>query len=176
MEPDQALRDHVLYLLRGGGAHVDFDAAVEGLPARFRGKKPRRAEHTPWQLLEHMRIAQWDILEFCRNPEHVSPEFSEGYWPTTAAPPNKAAWEKSVAAFRADLKTMHDLVADPGTDLFARIPHGEGQTLLREALLVVDHNAYHLGQLVLLRRLLGAWPEKDSEDRDLDDYDVGGEG
>jgi hypothetical protein len=109
-------------------------------------------------LLEHLRIAQWDILEFSRDGRHVSPPFPEGYWPSGDAPPDEEAWERSVSAFRADLKAMEALVADPSTDLFAPIPHGQGQTVLREALLVADHNAYHLGQLVLLRRLLGAWP------------------
>jgi hypothetical protein len=153
-----ALRDHLLYLLRGGGAHLDFDASVADLPVRLRGAKPAGQPHTPWRLLEHMRIAQWDILEFSRNPRHVSPPFPDGYWPRGDAPPDDGAWDRSVAAFRADLRAMQDLVADPATDLFARIPHGEGQTVLREALLVADHNAYHLGQLVLVRRLLGAWP------------------
>jgi len=106
-----------------------------------------------------MRIAQWDILEFSRNPKHVSPAFPAGYWPETDAPPDAKAWEQSVANFRADLLAMEKLVADSRTDLYARIPHGEGQTILREALLVADHNAYHLGQLVMLRRLLGAWPD-----------------
>jgi hypothetical protein len=104
-----------------------------------------------------LRIAQWDILEFCRDSKHVSPDFPSGYWPSSKTPPNEKAWKKSAAAFRADLKAMAGLVADKSTDLFARIPHSEGQTLLREALLVADHNAYHLGQLVLVRRLLGAW-------------------
>jgi hypothetical protein len=155
----QSLRDHLLYLLRGGGAHLDFDKAVAGLPPGLRGAKPPGQPHTPWRLLEHLRICQWDILEFSRNPKHVSPPFPEGYWPKGDAPPDAAAWDGSVAAFRADLKAMQDLVADPATDLFARIPHGDGQTILREALLVADHNAYHLGQLVLVRRLLGAWEE-----------------
>jgi hypothetical protein len=159
MPSDQALRDHLLYLLRGGGAHLSFDDAIAGLPPALRGVKPPGVPHTAWRLLEHMRIAQWDILEFSRNPKHVSPEFDVGYWPQSDAPPTAEAWERSVAAFRADLTAMQDLVADPATDLFAPIPHGEGQTILREALLVADHNAYHLGQLVLLRRVVGAWPE-----------------
>jgi hypothetical protein len=159
-EESKALREHVLYLLRGGGAHLDFDRAVAGLPAKLRGAKPAGQPHTPWRLLEHMRIAQWDILEFSRNPRHVSPPFPDGYWPKDDAPPDAKAWDRSVEGFRADLKAMQDLVADPDTDLFARIPHGEGQTVLREALLVADHNAYHLGQLVMLRRLLGAWHDE----------------
>ena len=158
-EPKAALREHLLYLLRGGGAHLDFEKAVAGLPAGLRGARPAGLPHTPWRLLEHMRICQWDILEFSRNPKHVSPTFPEGYWPQGDAPPDAAAWDRSVAAFRADLKAMQGLVADPATDLFARIPHGDGQTILREALLVADHNAYHLGQFVVVRRLLGAWQE-----------------
>jgi hypothetical protein len=157
MNTDQALREHVLYLLRGGGAHLDFEPAIADLPPHLRGAKADGVPHTPWRLLEHLRIAQWDILEFSRNPKHVSPKFPDGYWPQGDAPPDEAAWDKSVAAFRADLQAMQDLVANPATDLFAPIPHGQGQTILREALLVADHNAYHLGQLVTIRRFLGAW-------------------
>ena len=157
MNTDKALRDHLLYLLRGGGAHLDFDTAIADLPIELRGAKPAGVPHSPWRLLEHMRIAQWDILEFSRNPRHVSPRFPEGYWPAGDTPPDDVAWDRSVAAFRADLAAMCDLVADPKTDLFAPILAGEGQTILREALLVADHNAYHLGQLVVVRRALGAW-------------------
>ncbi len=153
-----ALREQLVKLLDWQDAHLDFASAVKDFPAALRGSKPPAAAHTAWQLLEHLRICQRDILEFSRNPRHVSPEYPAGYWPPTPAPPDEAAWEKSVKAFAADLKAMQRLVADPETDLFARIPHGTGQTILREALLVADHNAYHLGQLVLLRRLLGAWP------------------
>lgn len=155
-DPD-ALREHLLYLLGGGGAHVDFDTVIGGWPAHRRGTRPEGLPHTAWQLLEHMRIAQWDILEFSRNPKHVSPEWPEGYWPATDAP-DPGAWDKSVRAFQSDLKAMMSLVKNPATDLFAKIPHGEGQTILREALLVADHNAYHTGQLVDVRRALGAWP------------------
>jgi DinB superfamily len=160
MAGDQALREHLLYLLRGGGGHLDFDAAVADLPVALRGTKPAGVPHSPWRLVEHMRIAQWDILEFCRNPKHVSPAFPEGYWPQGDAPPSPTAWDQSIEAFRADLQAMQNLVAEPSTDLFARIPHGEGQTILREALLVADHNAYHLGQLVIVRRALGAWQDE----------------
>jgi hypothetical protein len=156
---DGALRKHVAYLLKGGGAHVHFEDAVNGFPVRKRGVLIHRMPHTGWQLLEHVRIAQWDILEFCRDPRHVSPDFPAGYWPKTPVPPNDAAWEKSVRAFRKDLKALVRLVENPRTDLFAKIPHGQGQTILREALLAADHNAYHLGQIVYLRRALGAWPE-----------------
>jgi hypothetical protein len=151
------LRRHLIKLLRGRQAHVDFDAAVAGLPARLRGAKAPGLPFTPWRLLEHMRIAQWDILEFSRDAKHVAPKFPEGYWPASDAPPDTKAWERSVKAFRADLAAMQGLVANPATDLFAPIPHGQGQTVLREAMLVADHNSYHLGQLVLLRRALGAW-------------------
>lgn len=155
----KALRDHVLYLLKGGGAHVDFAKAVGGLPAELQGGKTPGLPFTPWRLLEHIRIAQRDILEFTRNPKHVSPSWPHGYWPPADAPPAAGAWERSVAEVKADLNALERLVANPKTDLYARIPHGEGQTVLREALLVADHNAYHLGQLVMLRRLLGSWHE-----------------
>ncbi len=156
---DKALREHILYLLGDGGAHLEFEAAIAELPAELRGEKPEGAQHTFWELLEHLRIAQWDILEFTRNPEHVSPKFPEGYWPDSEAPPDDDAWDQSVLSFASDLRAMQDLVADPKTDLVAPIPHGDGQTVLREALLVADHNAYHLGQIVLMRRILGVWPE-----------------
>ena len=156
---DQALREHVLYLLKGGGAHLNFEKAIVDLPEEFRGKKVEGASHTAWRLLEHLRICQWDILEFSRNAEHVSPDFPEGYWPKGDVPPDSESWDKSVQAFRDDLQAMIDLVADPETNLYARIPYGDSQTILREALLVADHNAYHFGQLVFLRRCLGAWED-----------------
>lgn len=156
---DPRLREHLLELLRGGSAHLTFDQAVAELPTEFRGKRPAGIPHTAWRLVEHMRIAQWDILEFSRNPSHVSPDFPDGYWPSGDEPPNADAWDHSLAAFRADLQAMQDLVMDPSTDLLAPIPHGTGQTILREALLVADHNAYHLGQLVTVRRALGAWSD-----------------
>jgi hypothetical protein len=157
MQSDESLREHVIKLLTGGNAHADFETAVKNLPAELRGKRPRGAEHSPWEVLEHLRIAQRDILEFSRNPKHKSPDWPVGYWPASKTPPDEKAWDKSVRAFRRDLKAMCELVADGRTDLFAKIPHGDGQTILREALLVADHNAYHLGEMVLLRRLLGAW-------------------
>jgi hypothetical protein len=152
-----SLRAHIVNLLSGKGAHVDFDAALSEFPAELRGAQLASAPHTAWQLLEHMRIAQWDILEFSRDPKHVSPNWPEGYWPETPAPQNDGAWDKSLRQFQADLDAMRQLVADPGHDLLARIPHGQGQTLLREALVLADHNAYHLGQLVFLRKMLGSW-------------------
>lgn len=157
---DQALRRQLLELLQGKGAHAPFDDVVPDVPADAQGKKPRGLPHSPWMLLEHLRIAQWDILEFSRDSKHVSPAWPEGYWPKDPAPPSEDAWKKSVASFRKDLKAMQELVSNPETDLFARIPWGEGQTILREALLVADHNGYHLGQMVDALRLIGAWPEK----------------
>lgn len=157
MPNDFPLRRQLVKLLTGSEAHVDFDAAIENLPAELRGKRPKGTDHSPWELLEHLRIAQWDILEYAIDPKHQSPEFPAGYWPKSPAPPSAAAWQKSVRGFRNDLKRLCDLVMDESTDLYARIPHGEGQTILRQALLTADHNAYHIGQLVLVRRLLGAW-------------------
>jgi len=157
MKNDKALRKHILYLLEEGGAHLDFDAAVKDMPFELQGKKPEGGEHSPWQLLEHLRITLLDIVEFSRDPKHVSPKWPEGYWPATAAPPDKKSWSKSAAAYRASLKRMTDLVANEKVNLFTLIPHGDGQTILREALLAADHTAYHLGQLVEVRRALGAW-------------------
>jgi hypothetical protein len=152
-----ALSEHVLYLLQGGGAHANFETATAGIPAALRGRRPKGAAHSPWAILEHMRIAQWDILEFSRNAKHVSPPWPEGCWPANPAPPRATSWQDSIKAFRRDLKTMQRLVANPRSRLFTRIPHGDGQTLLREALLIADHNAYHLGELLVVRRLLGVW-------------------
>ena len=156
---DQALREHLVALLKGGEAHVHFMDAIDGFPEAKRGSFVEGLKHTAWQLLEHARIAQWDILEFSRNPKHVSPGFPEGYWPKTPGPPDAPAWEKSVQSFQHDLQEMIKLVKNAKTDLYAAIPHGEGQTLLRETLVLADHNSYHLGQLVDMRRALGAWPE-----------------
>ena len=157
---NRSLRQHILYLLQGGGAHAKFDDVIAGIPPKLRGQKPARLPHSLWMLLEHMRIAQWDILEFSRNAKHVSPAWPDGCWPANPAPPRAAAWAASIKNFRQNLKAMENLVSNPKTDLFTRIPWGDGQTILREALLVADHNAYHLGQMLDARRLLGAWPEK----------------
>ncbi len=154
---DKLLREHVVYLLNGGGAHARFDDAVKDMPEELRGVKPDGLPHSAWMLLEHLRLAQWDILEFSRNSKHKSPEWPKGYWPKTEAAPSAEAWNKSIQQFRKDLKALQDLVANPKADLYARIPWGDGQTILREALLVADHNAYHLGQFVDLRRLLNTW-------------------
>lgn len=157
MENDASLRKHLLELLEGGSAHADFQKSVKDFPAELRGKRPKGAPHSPWEELEHLRITQWDILEFSRNANHESPKWPEGYWPSNPEPPDDKAWDRSVHQFCQELQSMCDLVKDESVDLYAKIPHGDGQTVLREVLLVADHNAYHLGQLVLLRRILGAW-------------------
>jgi DinB superfamily len=156
---DLSLRQHLLDLLKGGNAHATFEQAIKGLPPKLRGAKPPNFPHSPWMLLEHLRLAQWDILDFSRNPKYKSRKWPEGYWPKNAIPPSASAWNKSVNQFRADLKTMQTLIKNPKTDLFTRIPWGDGQTILREALLVADHNAYHIAQLIDVRRLLGAWKD-----------------
>jgi hypothetical protein len=154
---DKALREHVLSLLGGGNAHLDWKAAFKGIPPKLRGVRPAGLPYSIWEQLEHMRIAQSDIYEFSWNSKHASPEWPAGYWPKTPAPPSAKAWDKSLKSFSQDLAAMKKLVENPKTDLFARIPHGTGQTILREALLVADHNAYHLGQVLTVRRLLGNW-------------------
>jgi hypothetical protein len=155
-EESVQLRKQLVDAIRGHQAHLEFDAAVKDFPADLRGVKPPGAPHTAWQLLEHIRLAQHDILEFSRNPKHKSPKWPEGYWPSTDAPPSAAAWDKSVAAVRRDGEAFNALVQDPENDLFKPFAHGEGQTLLREALLVASHNSYHLGQFVYLRKMLEA--------------------
>ena len=152
----EQLRDHLLSLLDGGNAHITFDDFVKDFPADKCGERVDRLPYSAWQVLEHMRIAQWDILEFTRDANHVSPKWPEGYWPPQSELGNADAWKDSVAKFQKDLKEMQDLIADPATDLFAKIPHGSGQTVLRETLLVADHNSYHLGVLLAISRLLTA--------------------
>ena len=153
----QELKKHLLSLLDSENAHISFDDVVKNFPAELRGVKPKGAPHSPWQLLEHMRIAQWDILEFSRDANHVSPKWPGGYWPRSVAPPSGAAWNQSVTQFRRDLAETKKLLSDASEEqLYARIPHSEGQTLLREVLLVADHNAYHLGQLMYARKALEA--------------------
>lgn len=158
MPSTDPLRDHLVRLLDWQDAHVNFDDAVEGLPVELRGVRPPGLAHSPWELLEHLRIAQHDILDFCRNRDYKELAFPADYWPASAAPPAPEAWDASVAAFRRDLAALCRLAEDPALDLMAAIPHGSGQTYLRELFLVADHNAYHVGQLVVVRRLLGAWP------------------
>lgn len=157
---EKGLREQLSRALDWGEAHVDWKKAVKGVPAKDQGKRPKGSSHSPWELLEHMRIATWDILEFSRDAKHKSPEWPREYWPKKPAPPTASAWQKSVKALEHDLEQMKELVNDPKMDLTAPIAGGSGQTILREALLIADHNAYHLGQLVIMRRLLGCWPEE----------------
>jgi hypothetical protein len=153
MNNDKALREHlVMELLQSEHAHITFDAAVKDFSPALRGVRPKGFPHSAWELLEHLRIAQSDILEFSRDANYVSPDFPEGYWPKDPAPPSEKAWDESVAQFKSDLAAVAKLAADPKVDLYAKIAHGTGQTLLRQILLTADHNAYHLGQLVLVRR------------------------
>lgn len=154
MNQNDSLRKHLINLLTKAEAHVDVQSSLREFPPQLRGRKPAGAPHTPWQLLEHMRIAQWDILQFSLEAKHKSPKWPDEYWPDTDAPPNDKAWSQSVRQFLNDLDSVCQMVKDPAIDLDAKIPHGEGQTYLREALLVADHNAYHLGQLVLVKRIL----------------------
>lgn len=152
MDDQKGLREHVLEILRGKSAHIDLETAISGFPVKEMNTRPPNSTHTAWELLEHIRIAQWDILEFSRDAKHVSPEFPSGYWPKGEG--TAEDWKKSSEQILNDLQRMRNLVADENTDLFAKIPHGEGQTVLREALLVADHNAYHLGQIMLLKKML----------------------
>jgi len=157
MIAEKALRAQLVKLLDFEEAHVGFDRAVTGIPPRVRGQLPAGAEHTLWQLLEHLRIAQADILEFCTTAKYKEKKWPDDYWPKPPGPRNAAAWSGAIAGYRRDRKALQRLAADPKIDLLAAIPHGTGQTYLREILLVADHNAYHLGQIVALRRRLGAW-------------------
>lgn len=159
MNTDESLRKHLLELLDGGHAHATFDQVIGDFPARFRGEIPDGLPHSAWMLLEHMRIAQWDILDFSRNANYKALKWPADYWPKNAAPASALAWEKSIERFHNDLEAMKKLVSDPKTDLFAKLAWGDGQTILREAMLVADHNAHHLGQLIDLRRLLGIWKQ-----------------
>ena len=157
MKNGKALRKHLVDLMEMRGAHVGHARALDGWPAGLRGRPVEGSPYTAWQLLEHMRLSQVDMLDFSRNPDYEVKKFPDDYWPASEAPAGEKAWEQSIADFRGDLAEMVQLVNDPETDLFAEIPWGDGHTILREALQVADHNAYHLGQLVLLRRQLAAW-------------------
>ena len=154
---DKALRAQLVKLLDFEEAHVGFDRALKGIPPRFRGRLPQGTEHTLWQLLEHLRIAQADILEFCRTAKYEHKKWPDDYWPKPLGPRSAAEWNTSIAGYRRDRQALQRLAADPTIDLLAKIPHGQGQTYLREIVLVADHNAYHIGQIVALRRRLGIW-------------------
>lgn len=155
---DESLRKHLIWLLEVGNAHVTFDKAFADLPPNLRGAKIQGVAHTPWRLLEHMRICQWDLVEYCLDPSgHQSPQFPEGYWPKDDAPPTDRAWDESIAAFKQDLRRMVEIISDSKRDLTAPLPGTPGHTILREVLILADHNAYHLGQVIVLRKALGAW-------------------
>jgi hypothetical protein len=156
---DALLREHLLYLLNTDGAHVDFASAMKGLPEAMRGTRPEGAPHSAWELLEHMRITQRDVLDSILDAKHVSPEFPAGYWPGQAAPADAKAWDKSVQAFQTDFKAIIDLAASDSLDLLAPIPHADGQTVMRKLLMLADHTSYHMGQLVQVRKMLGSWQE-----------------
>jgi uncharacterized damage-inducible protein DinB len=154
---ETALRDHLARALGWAEAHMSLDDAVADLPAALRGRKPEGLPYSPWQLLEHIRITQHDILDFCRNPDYTEMAWPDDYWPKSAAPASDKAWDASVRQIRNDRAALEALARDESLDLAARIPHGTGQTYLREILLVIDHTAYHMGELIVVRRLLGAW-------------------
>lgn len=158
MSADSVLRQQLLALLEGGHAHMPLDDAVADFPPEHFNTRPPHIPYTPWHLLEHIRIAQWDILEFVRNPDYVSPPWPEGYWPPRDAQADEAAWNGTLAAIRADLEALKAMVRDPATDLTADLPHAPGYTLLREVLLVADHSAYHIGEFAILRQVMGTWP------------------
>jgi DinB family protein len=151
------LRDLVARLLAWEDAHVSFDAAVAGIPVAHRGTVPTGLPHSPWQLVEHLRLAQHDILDFCVNPQYEELRWPEDYWPSSTAPPSDAAWDECIDAVRRDRAALQQLARDASIDLAAQIPHGSGQTYARELVLAADHAAYHVGQLVLVRRALGDW-------------------
>ncbi len=157
MDIDTMVREQLRALLQGGNAHMTFDEAVANFPREHMNTKPLNVPYTPWHLLEHIRIAQWDILEFIRNPQYISPTWPEGYWPAEHAQADEHAWDKTLASFRADLQSLQEMVADPAVNLFEPIPHGNGQTILREILVVADHNAYHIGEFATLRQVMGTW-------------------
>jgi hypothetical protein len=159
MKNDTALRKDLRVLLGGGRAHVSYEKAVADLPQDLRGKKPRGAPYSPWQQIEHIRLSQWDILEYIRNPRYKAAKWPDEYWPKDPVPPNSGAWEKSIKAYRADLRALEAIIADPSTNLLAPLPHDPEATMLHEVLLIADHTAYHLGQLLVLRRLIGAWKD-----------------
>jgi hypothetical protein len=159
MKEDTVLRQQLLQLLEAGNAHLTFEDAVADFPLEFINTPPPNVPYTPWHLIEHMRIAQWDILAFVCDPEHVSPAWPEGYWPAVDLQADEAVWEHTLDAFRSDLHAVEELVKDPNIDLMAEIPHAPGYTYLREVLLVADHNAYHVGEFAILREVMGTWPE-----------------
>lgn len=161
MNPDKVLRKELLALLRGGQAHMSFDDAVAGFPMEEINREVPNGSYLMWHVLEHMRITQWDILEFVRNPYHVSPDFPDDIWPKPGAKATPAEWNKIVKAIRSDLKGVEAIVSDPKTDFFSPIPHAKEYNIFREILLVADHNAFHLSELISIRRILNLNPVKE---------------
>jgi hypothetical protein len=157
MPSDQVVREQLLALLIGGNAHMTFEQAVADFPAEYYNTNPPNITYSPWHILEHLRIAQWDILEFIRKPDHVSPEWPKGYWPDPNEMTGQEGWGKTINAFLADLGALRDIVKDPDTDLYAPIPHAQDYTIFREILVVSDHNAYHIGEFGILRQIMGTW-------------------
>jgi len=157
--PDPAVRDQLLFLLKGGGAHMNLDQAVEDFPAEHINTRPPNVPYSFWHLLEHIRIAQWDILDFIRNADYEYLNWPQDYWPHPDAEADQAQWEATIAAIRSDLSALQAIIEDPATDLYSDLPHAEGYNILREVLLVADHNAYHLGEFAILRQVLDAWPD-----------------
>lgn len=157
---DVEIRKELAFHLNGGNAHASFEEAVDGFPAKLRGTIPQGLPYSAWQLLEHLRIAQKDIVEFCDNSSgrYRQPKWPDDYWPQSPSPPTASAWDESVRQFHADRKRFIALLSK--SDLFVPFPWGEGQTLMREALVIIDHNSYHIGEIVAVRRLLNAWPKK----------------
>jgi hypothetical protein len=163
MESDEILRKHLLDLLRGGNAHMPLDAAVADFPLERINDLPPNVPYSPWHLLEHIRITQWDILDFVVNPKYVWRKWPDEYWPAKPARASLAQWNETLAKYHADLKSLDDLVSNPATNLTEEIPHAKGYTILREILVVTDHNAYHIGEFAILRQVMGTWPAKREE-------------
>jgi hypothetical protein len=157
MDDSSVYREQLLQLLSGRNAHFTFEDAVKAFPMEFINTKPPNVSYTPWHLIEHLRLAQWDILEFVRDPDHVSPKWPEGYWPDPDAEADASDWQQTIDSFNTDLQAMAAIAQDPDIDLQAELPHAPGYTYLREILLVADHNAYHIGEFCILRQIMGTW-------------------
>jgi hypothetical protein len=158
MSLDTALRQQLVKLLAWGDAHATHDKAVKNVPEEYRSRVPQGLPYSPWMVVDHLTRTQFDILDFCRNPNYAQPRWPEEYWPPTAEPPSATDWDESISKFRTDRAELQQLAADPSVDLTAKIPWGDGQTYLREIVLAADHAAYHVGELIVIRRLLGIWP------------------
>jgi hypothetical protein len=154
------LRKELVFQINGGNAHVPFEKAVAGFPAKFRGVVPEGLPYSSWQLLEHIRIAQADMLEFCSSSKYKEKKWPDDYWPKSPAPPDARSWEGSIRSIKNDRAAFIKLISDPNVDLFRPLPWGSGQTLFHEACLIIDHNSYHLGEIVTVRHLLGVWPSQ----------------